>query len=63
MKSVKLVAAEIPGYNYGSAEVAKSPIGVQELDQLKQSTGLTEDDEQWLRRAGQILADQTLFRG
>lgn len=59
MQNVEFVAKEIPGYNYGSAEVAKSPITPQELEQLKQSTGFTADDEQWLRRAGQILADQT----
>ncbi len=59
MSGTKFVAAEIPGYNYGSADVAKSPINPRELEQLKQSTGLTEDDEQWLRRAGEILADQT----
>jgi hypothetical protein len=59
MKNAKLVAPEIPGYNYGSAEVAKSPITPKELEQLKQSTGFTEDDEQWLRRAGEVLGSQT----
>ena len=58
-KNVRLVAPEIPGYNYGSTEVVKSPITPQELEQLKQSTGFTEDDEQWLRRAGEVLAGQT----
>lgn len=59
MKNVKMVAEEIPGYNYGSADVAKSPITTQELEQLKQSTGFTEEDEQWLRLAGEVLAEQT----
>ena len=59
MKHVKLVAKEIPGYNYGSVEVARSSITLQDLKELKQSAGFSESDEQWLRRAGEILADQT----
>ena len=59
MSNMKFVAPEIPGYNYGSAEVAQSPITLRELEQLKQSAGFTKDDEQWLRRAGEVLADQT----
>ena len=59
MSDMKFVAPEIPGYNYGSAEVAPSPITPQELEQLKQSAGFTESDEQWLRRAAEVLAGQT----
>jgi hypothetical protein len=50
---------EIPGYDYGSPAVAKSPITVQELELLKQSAGFTAEDAHWLRRAGDLLADHT----
>src|SRR5207248_4546498 len=59
MEKTKMVADQIPGYDYGSPNVAKSPITVKELEQLKQSTGFTTEDERWLRIAGEALADQT----
>ena len=52
------VADEIPGYDYGSENVAKSPITLQEFEQLKHSATFTEEDEHWLYVAGDILADQ-----
>ncbi len=39
--------------------MAKSPITLQEFEQLKHSATFTEEDERWLRVAGDILADQT----
>jgi len=59
MEKTRMVADEIPGYDYGSPNIAKSPITVNELEQLKQSTGFTNEDERWLRIAGEVLADQT----
>lgn len=53
------VADEIYGYSYGEPEVAASPITLQQLDELKASVGMTVEDEQYLRLAGQVLADQT----
>lgn len=50
---------QIPGYSYGSAEVARSPIGPAEFAELKVSAGFTEDDERYLRLAGEVLQDQT----
>lgn len=47
------------GYDYGSAVVAKSPITLDELDELKMSAGFTTDDERWLHHAGDVLADHT----
>jgi Protoglobin len=55
----RLVAAHIPGYDYGSPNVAKSPISTQEFELMKQSAGFTAEDEHWLRVAGEILSDQT----
>ena len=55
----RLVADSIPGYDYGAPSVAKSPITLGELEQLKQSANFTPEDEEWLRKAGEVLADQT----
>jgi hypothetical protein len=56
---VKKVCEDIPGYSYGTAEIAISPISMRELDDLKMSTGFTEEDQRYLRLAGHVLADQT----
>ncbi len=53
------VSEHIPGYTYGTAGVAKSPLSMGDLGALKISTGFTEEDERYLRLAGQVLADQT----
>jgi hypothetical protein len=55
----KMVAQEVPGYTYGAADVPRSSISLSELDQLKQSAGFTEQDERYLRSAGEVLAGQT----
>lgn len=52
------MSAEIPGYSYGAAEVARSPVGLEELDKLKASVMFGEEDAQALRLAGQVLEDQ-----
>jgi Protoglobin len=56
---VKKVSEDIPGYSYGTAEVARSPISMRELDDLKISTGFTAEDQRYLRLAGEVLAEQT----
>jgi len=48
----------IPGYTYGSDESAKSPVGLDELEKLKATVMFTDDDEQALRLAGDVLEDQ-----
>ena len=50
---------EIPGYSYGSPGVAKSPISLDQLTELKVSARFTEEDERYLRLAGEVLKDQT----
>jgi hypothetical protein len=52
-------ANNIAGYDYGKASVAKSPVSLEELEQLKQTVTLTEDDTRNLRAAGDILENQT----
>ena len=50
--------ADIPGYDYGAQTIARSPLNVEDLDLLKQSILFTEEDEQYLRLAGDVLEDQ-----
>jgi hypothetical protein len=52
-------AEEIHGYSYGSPEVPQSPVSLRELEDLKVSVGFTDQDQRWLRLAGEVLADQT----
>src|SRR5256714_8073941 len=54
----KTIAENIPGYNYGEPNVAKSPITIQEFEALKQSAGFTDADQHWLRIAGEVLAER-----
>jgi hypothetical protein len=56
---MKTVAEQIDGYIYGTAGVAASPVSMKELEELKISVGLTTEDEQYLKLAGEVLTDQT----
>jgi len=53
-----MVAAEILGYDYGSSQVQKSPVTLEEFEQLKRDANFTDDDVHWLRLAGNVLQDQ-----
>lgn len=57
-KQTKADAPDIPGYDYGSARAAKSPIDTHEFELMKQSADFTADDRHWLRMAGEVLTDQ-----
>ena len=48
----------IPGYTYGQPTAAHSPLSAQEFDLLKQTVLWSEEDERYLRMAGDVLADQ-----
>lgn len=48
----------IPGYTYGTAEVARSPVSLDDLRKLQQAVGWTEEDARSLRMAGDVLEDQ-----
>jgi hypothetical protein len=56
---VKKIAEDIPGYSYGAAGVAPSPVSMLDLVNLKISAGFTEEDEHYLQMAGEVLASQT----
>jgi hypothetical protein len=49
---------DIPGYTYGTAAVARSPLGLQELELLKATLLLGDDDLAALRRSGDVLGPQ-----
>jgi hypothetical protein len=57
---VNEISEHIPGYSYGGAGVSSSPVTMQQLEDLKVSAGFTEEDQRYLRLAGEVLADQTL---
>ena len=50
--------APIPGYALGQSGLARSPISLQELEELKKSMLLGAEDAAWLRQAGTILESQ-----
>ena len=49
----------IPGYEYGTQETARSPVTLEDLELLKQTVLFTEEDERYLRMAGDVLEGQT----
>ena len=49
---------EIAGYEFGTRGVVASPLGLEDLDLLKQTVLFGEEDEQHLRMAGDVLEDQ-----
>ena len=48
----------IAGYRYGAPDVARSPISTDDLDLLKRSVLFGEEDQRYLRMAGDVLGDQ-----
>ena len=56
---MKKIAEHLPGYSYGAAEVATSPVSMLDLESLKISAGFTEEDQHFLRLAGEVLTNQT----
>jgi hypothetical protein len=56
---VRKIAEDIDGYTYGTADVAASPVSLQELEALKVSVGFTAENQRYLALAGEVLADQT----
>lgn len=49
----------IPGYTYGTDNVAKSPLTLKDLEALKRSMLFTDDDIRYLRMSRPILEGQT----
>jgi hypothetical protein len=51
-------AVAVPGYTYDAADVARSPLTVEDLERLKQAVLFGPEDEHYLRMAGTVLAGQ-----
>jgi Protoglobin len=49
---------KIPGYDFGTDKVAKSPISMDEWEELKKSALFSEEDVVYLRLSEEVLADQ-----
>jgi hypothetical protein len=56
---MKKIAENIPGYSYAAADVPRSPVSLQDLEQLRTSAGFTDEDQRYLQLAGEVLANQT----
>lgn len=52
------MSKQIPGYIYGTAEVAKAPVTDEEFNLLKTTVMMTDEDIKYLRLAGEVLKDQ-----
>ena len=50
---------QIKGYDYGKTTLEKSPVSMQDLDLLKKTLLWSEDDNRYLKMAGEVLKDQT----
>jgi Protoglobin len=51
-----MIETDIPGYTYGTDAVPRSPVSIEELQLLKTTLLLGEDDLAALRRSGDLLA-------
>jgi protoglobin len=49
---------DIPGYGFGAQATVGSPLSLEELGLLEQTVLFTEEDEEYLRLAGDVLEDQ-----
>ena len=48
----------VPGYDFGAGIVARSPFGTEDLALLRQTVLFSDEDEEYLRLAGDVLEDQ-----
>jgi IS1 family transposase len=51
-------AQSIPGYTFGTPAVAPSPVTGEDVELLKATLLWSDDDDRYLRMAGEVLADQ-----
>lgn len=58
MTQLKAPRSDVHGYDFGSSALPRSPVSLDELELLKQAAGFGAEEEQWLRRAGDVLVDQ-----
>ena len=48
----------IPGYTYGTSAVPRSPLSLEDFEQLKQSVLFSDEDSTYLRLSYDVLSDQ-----
>ena len=52
------MSTSIPGYTYGAADLARSPLSLEDLGMLEKTVLFTDDDRSALQQAGEVLSDQ-----
>ena len=52
------MTSEIPGYDLGSEAVPPAPISMEEFERLKRTVMWSEEDDEYLRMAGEVLESQ-----
>ena len=52
------MSTSIPGYTYGAADLARSPLSLEDLGLLEKTVLFTDDDRSALRQASTVLSDQ-----
>jgi hypothetical protein len=50
--------SQIPGYAFGDASISEAPITMEEFDRVKQSVMWSDEDDIYLRMAGEVLEPQ-----
>src|SRR2546427_13087292 len=55
-EAAKKIANEIPGYRYGTAGAARSPVSLADLELLKKTVNITEEHQRNLLMAVDALA-------
>ncbi|HQF14505.1 MAG TPA: protoglobin domain-containing protein, partial [Thermogutta sp.] len=53
-----MTRTSISGYTYGTDQVSRSPLSMDDLENLKKAVLFGPEDEKYLRLAGEVLADQ-----
>jgi len=53
-----MTSTDIPGYGFGSAEAAQSPLSMEDLLHVEQALGWTSEDEQRLRNHAELFRSQ-----
>lgn len=55
MSSASYAGKDIPGYTYGSKELATAPFTTEDLEALKATVLFTEEDAKWLQKSKKVL--------
>lgn len=53
-----MATTNIPGYTYGSTDLKKSPLSIDDFTKLKQASLFGDDDVRYLKMSHDILKDQ-----